>query len=44
MSEITLTDPDLVEVKNVDVQGRVYLKSDLAGTRVRIAVEVLPDE
>lgn len=43
MSQTTIDDPELVEVKNVDSQGRVYLKSDLADKRVRVVVEVLND-
>lgn len=43
MSEIIVQDPELVENKTVDSQGRVYLKSDLADKRIRVVVEVLED-
>lgn len=44
MANVTISEPDLVETKTVDKQGRVYLKSDLAEKTVRVAVEVLDDE
>lgn len=44
MATATIDDPELVEKKNVDKQGRVYLTSSLAGKRVRVAVEVLDED
>lgn len=44
MSEYTISDPELVEKKGVDSDGRVYLGKDFKNKRVRIAVEILDEE
>lgn len=44
MSEYTITDPESVEKKTVDNQGRVYLGKEFKNKHVRIAVEILDEE
>ena len=40
---VTVEDPDLVETKTVDGEGRLYLGRDYGGEDVRIVVERVAD-
>lgn len=44
MTSMTIEDPDLVETKNVDTNGKVHLGSAYAHSRVTIIIENLPED